>query len=92
MVGLSSLQSQLCFKKTNFKPTKSSQLRENLCPGPEKMAAKISLKENDVPTLFPVMETMLMPSIHKTQAATRASTTMVHKRVVSAGTGDFCPW
>ena len=40
--------------------------------------AKISLSKDDVPTLFPVVEAMLMPPICRTQAATRASTTMVH--------------
>ena len=40
--------------------------------------AKIFLKEDDVPTLFPVVEAMLMPSIGRTQAATRASMTTVH--------------
>ena len=40
--------------------------------------AKISLKEDVVPTLFPVVEAMLVPSISRTQAATRASTTTVH--------------
>ena len=52
--------------------------------------AKISLKE-DVPTLFPVVEAMLMPPIHRTQAAIRASMTTVHlgsKRAVSMHTGD----
>ena len=52
--------------------------------------AKISLKENDVPTLFPVVEAMLMPPIHRTQAATRVSTTTVQlgsKRAVRADTG-----
>ena len=47
--------------------------------------AKISLEE-DVPTLFPVAEAMLMPPIRRAQAATRASTTAVHlgsKRAVS---------
>ena len=41
---------------------------------------KISLKEGDVPTLFPIVEAMLMPPIHRT------STTTVHlgsKRAVS---------
>ena len=58
-------------------------------------AAKISLKEDIVPTLFPVVEAMLMPSIHRTQAATRASTTTVHlrsKRAVSSYTGDVGAW
>ena len=48
--------------------------------------AKISLKEDVVPTLFPVVEAMLMPPIPRTQAATRTSTTAVHvgsKRAVS---------
>ena len=47
--------------------------------------AKTSLKENDVPTLFPVVEAMLMPPIRRT------ATTTVHlgsKRAVSADTGD----
>ena len=70
------------FKKTNVKPTKHSRLcslRENLFrlrSGPEKMAAlgypgaKISLKEDDVPTLFPVVEAMLMPPIRRTGSDT----------------------
>ena len=48
--------------------------------------AKISSKENVVLTLFPVVEAMMMPSIRRTQAVARASTTMVHlgsQRVVS---------
>ena len=32
--------------------------------------AKISLKEDDVPTLFPVVEAVLMPPIRRTQAST----------------------
>ena len=32
--------------------------------------AKIALKEDVVPTLFPVVEARLMPSIRRTQAAT----------------------
>ena len=39
---------------------------------------QISLKDDDVPTLFPVVESMLMPPIRRTQAATRASKTTVH--------------
>ena len=78
VVGLSSLRSQLCFKKA--KPTKHSRLcslRENLFrlrSGPEKMAAlshlgaKIALNEDGVPTLFPVVEAMLMPLTRRTQA------------------------
>ena len=57
--------------------------------------AKISLKEDVVPTLFPVVEVMSMPSTRKTQAATRASTTTVQlgsKRAVSADMGDVGPW
>ena len=49
--------------------------------------AKISLKEDDVPTLFPVVEAMFMPPIRRTQA----TTTTVHlglKRAVRADTGD----
>ena len=45
--------------------------------------AKISLKEDVVPTLFPVVEAMLM---------SQASTTMVHlglKRAVSVDTGEL---
>ena len=52
---------------------------------------KISLKQDDVPTLLPVVASMLKPSIRRTQAATRASTTTVQlgsKRAVSADTGD----
>ena len=47
--------------------------------------AKISLKEDDVPTFFQVVEAMLMPPIRRT------STTTVHlgsKRAVSPDTGD----
>ena len=40
--------------------------------------AKISLEEDDVLTLFPVVEAMLIPSICRTQAVTWASATTVH--------------
>ena len=40
--------------------------------------AKISLKDDVVPTLFPVVDAMLLPSIRITQAATLASTTTLH--------------
>ena len=53
--------------------------------------AKISLKEDDVPTVFAVVVAMLMSPIRRTQAATRASTTTFHlgsKRAVSVDTGD----
>ena len=56
--------------------------------------AKASLKEDVVPTLFPVAEAVLMPSIRRTQAATWASMTMVHlglKQAVRADTGDVGP-
>ena len=55
------------------------------------LSAKISLKEEDVPTLFPVVEAMLISPIHRTQAGKRASATAVHlgsKRAVSADTSD----
>ena len=64
---------------------------------PEKVAAlcysgaKFSLKEDDVPTVFTIVEAMLMSPIRRTQAATRASTPTVHlgsKRAVSADTRD----
>ena len=67
------------------------------CSRTEKVAAlgypdaKMSLKEDDVPTLFPVVEAMLMSSIHRTLAATWASMTTVHlglKPAVSTDTGD----
>ena len=91
------------FKKAKFKPTKHSRLcslRDNLFrlrSASDKVTflgypgAKISLKEDDVPTLYTVAEAMLMPPIRKTQAATRASTTVVplgSKRAVSVNTGD----
>ena len=41
---------------------------------------KIFLKEDVVPTLFPEVEAILMPSIHRTQAVTWASKTMVNLR------------
>ena len=52
---------------------------------PEKMAAlgypgaEKYLKEDDVPTLFPVVEAMLMPSIriNRTQSSTRLATTIL---------------
>ena len=53
--------------------------------------AKISLEQDDMLTLFLVVEAMLMPPIHRTQAATQASTTTVHlgsKRAVKVDTGD----
>ena len=85
-------------KPSNFKPTK-----HKLVSGPEKMAAlgypdaKIYLKDDDVPTLFPKVEAMLTPSIRRIrtqgamQAATRAATTTSlgskangpHKRTVT---------
>ena len=40
-------------------------------------AAKISLKQDVVPTLFPVVEAMLMTAIRRTKAATRALMTPV---------------
>ena len=40
--------------------------------------AKISLREDVVPTLFQVVQAMLMPPIRRTQAATQALTTMVY--------------
>ena len=52
------------------------------CSAPEKIAAlgypgaKISLKENDVPTLFPVLEAMLPPSIRRSVHANGLSLTM----------------
>ena len=52
-------------------------------------SAKICLKEDGVPTSFPVVEAMLMPSICRTL------TTTVHlgsKRAVSADTGDTSTW
>ena len=42
--------------------------------------SKISLKVDGVPTLFPVVETMLMPPIRRIQAATWASTTTFPQR------------
>ena len=72
------------FKKANVNPTKHIRLyslQENLCltaiQTREGAAlsypdAKISLKEDGVPTLFPVVEATLMPPIHRT------STTTVH--------------
>ena len=85
-VGLSSLRSQLYFKKANFKPTVCSLLKNLFRPrtGPEKMmalgypGAQTSLKKDVVATLFPVVEAMLTPSIGRSHAATRASTTTVH--------------
>ena len=53
--------------------------------------AKIYLKEDDVLTLFPLVEAMLMPPIHRTQTATWASMNTVHlgsKLAVSVDTGD----
>ena len=57
--------------------------------------AKISLKVDDVPTLFPVVEAMLIPPVRRTQAATWASTATVHlgsKRAVSMDTSDVGSW
>ena len=42
------------------------------------LGAKFSLKEDDVSTLFPAVEAMLMSPIRRTQAVTRALTTTVH--------------
>ena len=47
--------------------------------------AKISLKEDDVPTLFPVVEAMLMPSIRRTSTTT---VRLGSKQAASADTGD----
>ena len=70
------------FKKANVKPTKHSRLcshRGNLFrlqSGPEKVVApgdpgaKITLKDDDVPTLFPVVEAVLMPPIRRTSTTT----------------------
>ena len=84
------------FKKANFKPMKhSSRAGDSLPLGYP--GAKISLKEEVVPTLFPVVEAMLIPLIRRTQAATRALSTMygpVHlglKRVVSTDRDDVGP-
>ena len=52
-------------------------------------------ERDDVPTLFPVVEAILMPPILRTQATTQASTTTVHlgsKRAVSADKGDVGSW
>ena len=79
--------SRICSLRENF--LTATQTREGAALGYP--GAKISLKEDDVPTLFPVVEAMLMPQIRRTQAATRASMTTVHlgsKRAVSADTGD----
>ena len=80
VVGLiSSLRSELCFKKANVKPTKRSRLcLFRLRSGPEKVVAlgypyaKISLKENDVLTLLliPVVVAMLMPTTRITSTVT----------------------
>ena len=107
VAGLCSQRIQLCTKIANIKPTKHSRLcslRENLFrlrSGLEKVAAlnypgaKISLEEEYVPTLFPVVEAMLMPSIRRTQAATQASTTTVHLSArciqVMSANGGFGP-
>ena len=40
--------------------------------------SKISLQEDDVPTLFLVVEAMLMPPFRRTLAVTWTSTTMVY--------------
>ena len=42
--------------------------------------AKMSLKEDDVPKLFPVVEAMLMPLIHRTSTTT---TRLGSKRTIS---------
>ena len=58
-------------------------------------ATKINLKDDDVPTLFPVVEAMLIPLIRRTLAVTKSSTTTVHlglKRAVSTDTGDVGLW
>ena len=55
------------------------------------LGAKISMKKDDVATLFPVVKATLMPPVRRTRAATPASTTRVHlgsKRAVSPDTGD----
>ena len=83
VVGLSSLRSQL-YLKNNCQADEAQpallatrelvsnviQTRESGSPGLS--CAKISLKEDDVPTLFPVVEAMLLPPIRRTLM------TMVH--------------
>ena len=97
------------FKKGNVKPTKhrpqpallasgtlvSTAIRTKEGAVMGYACAKISLKEDDVPTLFPVVEAMLKPPIRRTQAATRSSTTTFHlgsKRAVSAKASDVGSW
>ena len=46
--------------------------------------ANISLKEDVVPTLFPEVEAMLIPSIRGRQAATLVSSNVVHLSELSA--------
>ena len=82
-------RSQLCFKKkqTSTDEAQSFARFEKTClfrlrSGPENVHPWVilvlkSLKEDDVLTLFPVVEAVLMRPTRRTQAATRASTTTV---------------
>ena len=62
-------------KPSNFKPTKQKLALEKIaalcCP-----VAKISLKEHNVPTLFPLVLAMLMSSIRKTRSPNAVSDTV----------------
>ena len=102
VVGLSSLRSQLCIKKqtSGRRSTTGFARFEKTCfnydPDQRRWQPWVilvlkSLKEDDVPALFLVVEAMMMTPICRTQAATRASTTTAYlgpKRAVSADTGD----
>ena len=90
--------SQICLKKANFKleadeaqsallasrKLVSTVIRTRECAALGYPGAKISLKEDDVSTLFPVVEAMLMPPIR------RMSMTMVHLGSERAH-GEFGP-
>ena len=55
---------------------------------------QISLKEDDVPTLFPVLEAMLMPQVHRTSMTTvrLGSKQAVSKLSASCQRGYRCCW
>ena len=89
-------------KRANFKPTKHSRLCsahfEKNCfdRDPEMLAtlgypgARISLKSDAVPTIFPAVEAALMPSIRRRQASARAGSTAALPESKASGSRKRC--
>ena len=83
-------------KRANFKPTKHSRLCavhfETTCfeRDPETMAAlgyagaRVSLKSDAVPSIFPAVEAAFMPSIRRIQASARSESSVGGSRKRSA--------